>query len=131
MLKGLFGQNSLSMIILKHSAKQIKGLIAAKALIVRFDEFGPRFCRVFSYHFVVIIVEFEVVFFEVLEKSLSSQDLADLDQLVSITVAHEEGLLFENLFLMKMIPLRRTWRQLTRHQGSNRSNCNLPRAQGP
>jgi hypothetical protein len=78
-LKGFFGYDSFGVVVLKHSAEQIEGLIAAKALIVGFDEFGPGFCSMFSYNFVVVIVKFEVVFFEVLEQTLGSQDLADLD----------------------------------------------------
>lgn len=50
----------------------------------------------FVYQFVVVIVEFQVVLFQILEKSLRSQDLAYFDKLVSIAVSHEKGLFLEN-----------------------------------
>ena len=76
-------------------------------------------------------VKFQIVFFEVLKHSFSSQNLTNLNQLISIAVSHKEGLFFENLFLVNNLPLMRTWRLLTKRQVNSRSNCNRPEVMGP
>lgn len=43
------------------------------------------------------LIELEVILLEVLVKIVSAEHLRDLDELVAVAVAHEEGLLLENL----------------------------------
>lgn len=101
MLKGLFGYDSFSMVILKHSAQEIKCVFSTQSLVIGFDEFRPWLGSVLTYKFVIVIIKSHIILFQILEKSLSSEDLTNLYQLISVTITHEERLFFENLCLWK------------------------------
>lgn len=62
-----------------------------------FDEFAPRLPRALLNQSAHLFVQLEPVLFEVLVKVLRAKHLRDLDQLVAVVVAHEEGLFAEDL----------------------------------
>lgn len=128
MFESLLGEDPLSVVEHQHLAEQVECVLAAEGLVVGFDELGPGFGWGLAQKFVELLVQLNVVLFEVLEQALGAQYLADLDQLVTVAIAHEEWFFFEDLVLGWVLPWRRTWRLLTRYPESSRSSCSRPAA---
>lgn len=84
------------MIISQQLVKKINCIIADKSLVFGIDKPMPIFLGKPSQNVVILGVEFNVVFIEVLEKIICAQDFGNLDQLIRIAVAVEKRFLSKN-----------------------------------
>ena len=83
---GIFGSNSLSMVIPEHLAEQVERLVRHQLVVLRVDKFGPRLTRdrVTWQQFFVVRVEGQSVLVQVGEEFLSAENFRDLDQLIVV-----------------------------------------------
>jgi hypothetical protein len=84
------------MVISQKLVQEIDSLSTDKALVVLIDEALPALLRESAQYVVILCVELDVVFVQVLEELVGPENLRDLDQLIRIAVAVEEGLLPED-----------------------------------
>jgi hypothetical protein len=83
-------------IISKEFVQEINGLVRDEALILGVDEGVPGLAGEAGKYFVILRVQFNLIFVQVLEELFSSEDLGDLHQLVRVAVSVEERFLAEN-----------------------------------
>ena len=88
-------RDSLRMVISEHLVQEVERLFADKSLVLVTDKLVPGFLHVLAQNFIVMIVQSHVVFLDILEEVFSTEDLRDLDELVVVVLALEEGLLLE------------------------------------
>jgi hypothetical protein len=84
------------MVITKQLIKEVNSLITDKALVLGRDERVPRLAREAREDIIILRVQLNVVLVQIFKELLSSQNLGNLDQLVRVAVAMEEGLLAED-----------------------------------
>lgn len=87
---------SYLMVVAEELIKEINGVIADEPLILSIDEAVPALLGEAAENIVILSVELNVIFVEVVEEVFSTQDLGNLDQLVRVAVSMEEGLLAED-----------------------------------
>lgn len=104
MFEGFSRSDPLCMVVYKHFREQVEGIVAAEGLGFWFDELVPGLNRVsrlylyiLSQQFQVLLIEFKVVFLEILEQIVGSQYLSDLYKLIAVAVSHKERLFLEDL----------------------------------
>lgn len=84
------------MIIPQKLIQKVNCIIANKALIVGIDERVPRLLGVPAEDIIVLRIKLNLVLVKVVEQVLGTQDLCDLNELISVTAAVEEWLLPED-----------------------------------
>lgn len=84
------------MVIPQQLVKEVDGLIADKALVLRVDKAVPRLLLEAAENVVVLGVELYLIAIQVVKQVIGAQNLGNLDELIGVTVAVEEGLLAEN-----------------------------------
>jgi hypothetical protein len=97
MQHGLGGQQPLGVVVSEQLVEEINGVGRRKPLIVRRDEARPRLPRVAPQLVVKVRREREVVFVEIRHQPVGPQHLGDLDELVVVVLALEEGFFLEDL----------------------------------
>ena len=78
------------MIVSKEFVEEIDGLWAHETLIVSIHKALPRFLGESAEDVVVLSVKFDVIFVEVLEELVRTENLGNLDQLIRVTVSVEK-----------------------------------------
>lgn len=84
------------MVISKEFVQEVNGIVADESLVLGIDEAVPVLLWEASQNIVVLSVELNIVFVEVVEEILGSQNLCYLDKLVRVAVSMEERLFAEN-----------------------------------
>lgn len=75
-------QISNLVVITKKLVEEVYGFVTDESLIVRIYELFPRLLRIPAQNIVVLSVEFDVVFIEVIEEIIRAQYFGDFHQLV-------------------------------------------------
>lgn len=84
------------MIVAQQLVKEVDSLIAHEALVLGVDKAVPGLPLEAAEDVVILGVELYLVLVEVIKQLIGAKDLSDLDQLVGVAVATEEGLLAED-----------------------------------
>ena len=84
------------MVVAQQLVQEIDRLIAYEALILRVDKAVPRLLGEAAKDVIVLLVQLDLVLVEIVEQVIGTQHLGDLDELVRVAVAVEEGLLAED-----------------------------------
>lgn len=84
------------MVVTQQLVEEVDGLVADEALVLRVDEAVPGLLLETAEDVVVLGVELDLVAVQVVEEVIGTQDLGDLDELVGVAVAAEEGFLAED-----------------------------------
>ena len=97
-IHGVLGCHSLSVVVPQHLAQQVKSLVTHQLVVLRVDELGPWLARdgVLGEDVFVVGVESESILVEVSVELLRAEDLGNLDELVVVITALEEGLTLED-----------------------------------
>mmetsp|Transcript_2371 Transcript_2371/g.6553 ORF Transcript_2371/g.6553 Transcript_2371/m.6553 type:complete len:237 (+) Transcript_2371:263-973(+) len=96
MRHGLLGRQSFLMVVSEQLGYKVDGLVRHQMLVLRRDEFLPGLLGVAAEDAIEVRIEFQVVGVEVVEEFLRAQDLCDLDELIVVVMAVEEGFLSED-----------------------------------
>lgn len=96
MFHRLLRRQPLLMIVPQQLVQEIDRLVAHEPLVLRGREAVPALLREAPEDVVVLRVELDVVLVEVVEEVLGAEHLGNLDELVRVAVAVEEGLLAED-----------------------------------
>lgn len=84
------------MIVPQQLVEEVDGLVADEALVLGVDEAMPGLLLEAAQDVVVLRVKLDLVLVEIVEKVVGAEHLCDLDELVGVAVAVEEGLLAED-----------------------------------
>lgn len=84
------------MVIAQQLVKEVNSLVANESLVVGIDETVPRLLLKTSEDVIVLSIQLNLILIEVVKKFVGAEDLGDLDELVRVGVAVEEGLLAED-----------------------------------
>lgn len=84
------------MIVAQQLVKEVDSLIAHEALVLGVDKAVPGLPLEAAEDVVILGVELYLVLVEVIKQLIGAKDLSDLDQLVGVAAAMEEGLLAED-----------------------------------
>ena len=91
-------RHSFRVVVPEHLAEKIKSFVADELIVLRIDKFGPWFARnwVRWEQVIVDLIEGEAVLVKVGVELLGTENLSDLDELVIVVTALEEGLALED-----------------------------------
>ena len=95
-LHGVLGGDALGVVVAEHLGQHVEGLLADEVLVLAVHELVPRLLRVLPQDVVVVGVQGHVVLVDVGKQLICAEHLGDLDQLVIVILALEEGLLLED-----------------------------------
>lgn len=84
------------MVISQQSVQKVQHLLADESLVVRIHETLPAFLREPPEDVVVLLIQLNLILVEIVEQVLRAKHLCNLDELVRIAVAVEEGLFAED-----------------------------------
>lgn len=84
------------MIIAEQLVQKVDGLRTDESLILRIDEGVPILPRKSPQDVIILRIEFDIVTIEIFKQVICAQHFRDLNQLVRIAVAMEEGLFAED-----------------------------------
>lgn len=84
------------MIVTQQLVEEIDGFVGDKPLVLRRDKAVPRLLLEASQDVVILLVQFDLVLVEVVKEVIRAKNLCDLNQLIRVTVAVEEGLFAED-----------------------------------
>lgn len=84
------------MVIAQELVQEINGLLADEPLVFSVDEAMPGLAGEAREDFIVLRIQLDLVLVQVLKQLLGTKDLGNLDQLVGVAVAVEEGLFAED-----------------------------------
>lgn len=84
------------MVVSQKLVKEIDGLITDEALVLCIHKRVPRLPGEARENVVVLWIQFNIVLVQILEQLLGTKNLGDLDQLIRVAVAVEEGFLAED-----------------------------------
>ena len=96
MVHSILGCDPLSVVVSEHLAQKVKSFVGNKVLVLSVDEFVPGLAWLGSNKIVVVVVEGQAVLVNIGEQFVGSKDLCNLDELVVVVAALEEGLLLED-----------------------------------
>ena len=92
----LLGGEALLVIVAQQLVEEVNGLVRNEALVLRCDEAVPGLLLEAAENVVVLGIELYLVLVEVFKQLVSAKDLSNLNKLVGIALAVEEGLFAEN-----------------------------------
>lgn len=84
------------MIVTQQLVQEVNSLVGDKALVVGIDEAVPGLPLKAAQNIVILRIQFNLVLVKVIKELIRAKHLGNLDQLVRIRVAVEEGLLSKN-----------------------------------
>lgn len=84
------------MIVSEKLVQEIDRLVTNESLVLCADKAVPRLLLEATEDVIVLRVEFDLVLVEVIKQVVGTEDLGDLDKLVGVALAVEEGLLAED-----------------------------------
>lgn len=84
------------MVVPQQLIQEVDRLITDKSLVLRVDETVPRLLLEATQDVVILRVELDLVLVEIVEQVVGAKNLGNLDELVGVAVAVEEGLLAED-----------------------------------
>lgn len=84
------------MVVSQKLIQKVKRFIAHEALVLAVDEAVPGLLLESAENVVVLGVKLNLVLVEVVEELISAEDLGDLNELIRVALAMEEGLLAED-----------------------------------
>ena len=95
---GVLGRDSLGVVVPEHLAQKVESLIRNQLIVLGVDKFGPGLAWdvVVWQQIFVVGIECQPVLVEVGVELLSAEDFGDLDKLVVVVTALEEGLALED-----------------------------------
>lgn len=96
MALGFLGRQALLVVVAEKLVKEVDGLVGNKALVLRRDEAVPGLLLEAAENVVVLGIELNLVFVEVLKELVGAKDLSNLDKLIGVALAVEEGFFAEN-----------------------------------
>jgi hypothetical protein len=79
-------------VVSQQLVQEVDGLVAHEALVFAGNEAVPGLLLESAQNIVVLRIELDFVLVEVVEQIVRSEDLGDLDELIRVAVAMEEGL---------------------------------------
>ena len=89
-------KRSYRVVISQQLVQKVNGLVADKPLVLGIDKAVPRLLLEAAENVVVLRVQLNLVLVNVVKQVVGAQDLGNLDQLVRVALAVEEGLLAED-----------------------------------
>jgi len=84
------------MIVAQKLVQEVNSFIRYKSLVLGINEAVPRLPLESAQNIVVLGVELNIVLVKIVEELIGSQDLGNLNQLIGVALAMEEGLLAED-----------------------------------
>lgn len=93
---GLLGGEALLVVVAQQLVEEVDGFVGDEPLVLRCDEAMPGLLLESTEDVVVLGVELYFVLVEVLEQLIGAEDLGDLNELIRVALAVEEGLLAED-----------------------------------
>lgn len=81
------------MVVSQQFVEKVNRLVADKTLVVRVDKAVPRFLLEAAQNVVVLCIELNLVAIQVIKEVICAEHFGNLDKLVRVGVAVEEGLL--------------------------------------
>ena len=94
--KGMWGRGAYLVIVSQKLVQKVNGFVGHKSLVLGVDEAVPRLLGEAAQDVVVLRVEFYLVLVEVVEEIVGAENLCNLDELIRVAGAVEEGLLAED-----------------------------------
>lgn len=93
---GLLGGEALLVVVAQQLVQKVDGFVGDEPLVLRRDEAVPGLLLETAENVVVLGVELNLVLVEVLKELVSAEHLGNLDELIGVALAMEEGLLAED-----------------------------------
>lgn len=84
------------MVVFQEFVEKVNGLVTDKSLILRVDKAVPWLLLESSQDIVVLCVELDFIFVQIIKEVVGAENLGNLDELIRVAVAVEEGLLAED-----------------------------------
>lgn len=84
------------MVVTQQLIEEIDGFVRDKTLVLRCDKAMPRLLLESSQNIIILCIQFYFVLVKVVEQIIRAKDLGDLDKLIRVAVAVEEGLFPED-----------------------------------